>query len=134
MRSDRAGTWFVSLALALAAVLPALAQDPPIGIVVMHGKGGLPTGYVAHLANTLAAKGYLVASPEMPWSGRRHYDVPVRRAEEEVDAAVNALRSRGAVKVFVAGHSQGGLFALHVAGALAFDGQRCQSHLPADDR
>ena len=121
-RLNRAGTCLVAAALALSALPSATAQGPPVGIVVMHGKAGLPTGYVAGLASALEAAGYLVANPEMPWSGRRNYDVPVSRAEEEVDAAVKGLRSRGAAKVFVAGHSQGGLFALHVAGRLPVDG------------
>jgi pimeloyl-ACP methyl ester carboxylesterase len=39
-----------------------------------------------------------------------------------VDAALDALRARGAGKVFVAGHSQGGLFALHYGGKRPVDG------------
>jgi pimeloyl-ACP methyl ester carboxylesterase len=111
----------VSAALAMAASFPALAQEP-LGIVIMHGKGGAPTGLVAGLAGDLEGKGYLVANIEMPWSGRRHYDVPVAAAEKEVDAALAGLRARGAKKVFVAGHSQGGAFATYLAGRLAMDG------------
>jgi pimeloyl-ACP methyl ester carboxylesterase len=115
----------VSLVLAaLAATLPfpAAAQGEPLGIVIMHGKGGAPTGYVANLARTLEGKGYLVANLEMPWSGRRNYDVTVERGEQEVEAAVAGLRAKGAGKVFVAGHSQGGAFALHLAGRPGIDG------------
>lgn len=111
----------VVLALALAAPLPALAQAG-IGIVVMHGKGGSPTGLVAELVRNLEGKGYLVSAPEMPWSGSRNYDVPVAKGVEEVDAALSGLRGKGAKKVFVAGHSQGGVFAVHVAGKLNVDG------------
>jgi pimeloyl-ACP methyl ester carboxylesterase len=102
--------------------LPVMAQEGPIGIVIMHGKGGSPTRLVADLARTLEARGYLVANLEMPWSGNRNYDVNVSRAEEEVAAAVAGLRSKGAKKVFVSGHSQGGAFALHIAGTHAVDG------------
>lgn len=109
-------------ALPLAAPLSAMAQADPIGIVIMHGKGGSPTRHVADLARTLEGKGYLVANLEMPWSGRRNYDAPVSRAEEEIEAAVAGLRGKGAKKVFVSGHSQGGVFALHVAGKHAVDG------------
>ena len=87
----------------------------------MHGKGGRPTGYVANLAQTLEGKGYLVANLEMPWSGRRNYDVTVERGEQEVEAAVAGLRAKGAKKVFVSGHSQGGAFALHMAGRQGID-------------
>lgn len=88
----------------------------------MHGKGGRPTAFVANLAQTLEGKGYLVANLEMPWSGRRNYDVTVERGEREVEAAVAALRAKGAKKVFVSGHSQGGAFALHMAGRPGMDG------------
>ncbi|OGA08009.1 MAG: hypothetical protein A2W68_14940, partial [Betaproteobacteria bacterium RIFCSPLOWO2_02_64_14] len=110
------------VALTVTAPQTAPAQETRIGIVIMHGKGGSPTRYVSDLAGTLEGRGYLVANLEMPWSGRRNYDAPVSRAEGEVEAAVAGLRHQGAGKVFVAGHSQGGLFALHVAGKLAVDG------------
>jgi pimeloyl-ACP methyl ester carboxylesterase len=109
------------LALLLAAPVAALAQAG-IGIVIMHGKGGSPTGLVADLARTLDGKGYAVANIEMPWSGRRNYDVPASRGVEEVEAAVAGLRAKGAKKVFVAGHSQGGAFTVHLTGKLPVDG------------
>lgn len=109
------------IGLLLTAPLAALPQVP-IGIVIMHGKGGSPNRHVADLARRLERQGYLVANLEMPWSGNRNYDVPVSRAEEEIEAAVADLRGKGAKKVFVSGHSQGGVFALHVAGKLSVDG------------
>jgi pimeloyl-ACP methyl ester carboxylesterase len=109
-------------ALAAAVPLRATAQADPIGVVIMHGKGGRPTGYVATLAQTLEGKGYLVANLEMPWSGRRNYDVTVERGEQEVESAVAGLRAKGAKKVFVSGHSQGGAFALHLAARPGIDG------------
>ena len=92
----------VVVALAMSTSLGALAQSEPLGMVIMHGKGGSPTRRVADLARALEAKGYLVANLEMAWSGSRNYDVPVSRAEEEVAAAVADLRGKGAKKVFVA--------------------------------
>src|SRR5690348_2471343 len=111
----------ISLALVIlfASVFhSAEAQSPQtkIGIVIMHGKGGSPTRLVADLASFLEDKGYLVANIEMPWSGRRQYDVDVAGAEKEVESALAGLRGKGAKKLFVAGHSQGGLFALHCGG------------------
>lgn len=101
-------------------VVPAAAwaqeTAPKIGIVIMHGKGGSPTGLVKKLADGLESKGYRVANLEMPWSRKRDYDKNVTAAEEEVTAALSRLRSAGATKLFVAGHSQGAVFALHYAG------------------
>ena len=108
----------------LAFAQGAMAQAPSsaIGLVIMHGKGGSPAGWVSSLASSLGQKGYLVVNLEMPWSGRREYDAGVDVAEKEVDAALDSLRARGASKVFVAGHSQGGLFALHYGGKHPVDG------------
>ena len=118
---------FVALTIALFGMTPPLmvaaeAVSPKIGIVIMHGKGGSPTKHVAELASSLEEKGYLVANLEMPWSGRRDYDVSVGAAEKEVDSALATLRSKGAQKLFVAGHSQGGLFALYFGGRHEVDG------------
>jgi len=100
----------------------ARADSSGVGVVLMHGKGGSPTGYVSALATALEEKGYLIANIEMPWSGRRAYDVDAGAAEREVEAALDALRSKGAKKLFVAGHSQGGLFALYFGGKHEIDG------------
>lgn len=104
--------------------LTAIAETSPIkiGVVLMHGKGGSPTKHVSELASSLETRGFLVANLEMPWSGRRNYDVDVRTAEEEIESTLKTLRDKGAKKVFVAGHSQGGLFALYFGGKHVVDG------------
>jgi len=104
---------------------PALAESASgakIGIVLMHGKGGMPTGHVAELARQLQTQGILLANLEMPWSKQREYDVPVSAGVAEVETALAALRGQGAHKLFVAGHSQGGVFAFHLGTRLKFDG------------
>ncbi len=121
-RLIRALLLFVLFAAGFALPPIALAEPPAIGIVIMHGKGGSPDRLVSDLASALAAKGYLVANLEMPWSGRREYDVGVKQAEQEVEAALAGLRDKGAQKLFVAGHSQGGAFAVYFAGRHALDG------------
>lgn len=111
-----------AITLALFAA-PATAQNAlGIGIVIMHGKGGRPDRFVNLLADALERKGFLVANLEMPWSGRRDYDVDVAAAEKEVTAALDGLRAKGAKKVFVAGHSQGGVFTSHYASKNPVDG------------
>jgi pimeloyl-ACP methyl ester carboxylesterase len=107
------------LPLTVAAADAAIAK---IGVVVLHGKGGSPTRYVSSLASTLEEKGYLVANLEMPWSGQRGYDADVSAAELQVESALGTLRGKGATKLFVVGHSQGALFALHFGNKHAVDG------------
>lgn len=109
------------------ALLPlsALSEPGKIGIVIMHGKAGSPSKHVTPLAKALEKQGYLVANIEMPWSGKRNYDVSTAAAEAEVEAALASLRSKGAEKVFVSGHSQGGGFALHFGGKHQVDGIIC---------
>jgi len=117
----------VALAFSLAGIclpLTAIAEvsTPKIGVVLMHGKGGSPAKHVTDLASSLESRGFMVANLEMPWSGRRDYDVTVSAAEGEVESALNSLRNKGAQKLFVAGHSQGGLFALYFGGKHELDG------------
>ncbi len=108
--------------LLLAAGTAAAQSTADIGIVIMHGKGGSPTGLVKKLADGLKSKGFRVANLEMPWSRKRDYDKNVTDAAQEVSAALDKLRAGGAQKVFVAGHSQGAVFALHYAGKHPLDG------------
>jgi alpha-beta hydrolase superfamily lysophospholipase len=119
-----ARTLILALLIAASGAPAAAAESAPgkVGIVVMHGKGGSPSRYVAELASGLELKGYLVANLEMPWSGARSYDVPVAAAESEVEAALEELRAKGATHLFIAGHSQGGLFALWFGGRHPIDG------------
>lgn len=118
-----------SLVLALLAVLlalpvPSLAASSAqeIGIVVMHGKGGRPSRLVDKLANSLSKEGFWVANLEMPWSFDRQYDVSLESAIAEVSSALAAMRAGGAKKLFVVGHSQGGIFALLYGGRHKLDG------------
>lgn len=116
---------FLGCALLLASLSVGVAAEPPrakAGVVVMHGKGGSPSRLVSELAAFLEHKGYAVANLEMPWSGQRDYDADVPAAEKEVAAALVSLRGKGATRLFIAGHSQGGVFALYLGGRLQIDG------------
>ncbi len=110
----------VSILLPLRAI--AETSHIKIGIVLMHGKGGSPTKHVSDLASALEEQGFLVANLEMPWSGQRDYDVNVSAAEKEVESALSSLRDKGAQRLFVAGHSQGGLFAFYFGSKHVVDG------------
>lgn len=108
--------------MTLFAVAAYAATPADIGVVVMHGKGGSPQKTVAPLAAKLQAEGFQVANLEMPWSARREYDVDLETAVAEVTRALDAMRANGAKKLFVAGHSQGGLFAALYGGRHPVDG------------
>lgn len=92
---------------ALLFSLPTLAAPSDVGIVLLHGKWDRPPTHIAQLARVLESKGYRVATPEMPWSGRRNYDADYPAALAEVEASVQALREKGAKKIIVGGHSFG---------------------------
>ena len=114
--------WFLCILLTLVTTVilapasPALAAEAgPMGVVVLHGKQGSPDVYVTDLASSLRAAGFLVAVPEMPWSKRRAYAVGYQDAMQEIAAAVQDLRLKGAKGLVVAGHSLGGNAALAYA-------------------
>jgi pimeloyl-ACP methyl ester carboxylesterase len=88
----------------------------------MHGKGGSPTGLMSPLVQYLQEQGFVVLSLDMPWSGRRTYNADVAAAQVQVEEALNQLRAKAVTRVFLAGHSQGGVFALHLGGVLPVDG------------
>lgn len=90
---------------------PAWAEGK-IGVVLMHGKWSNGIPLIASLADRLRAEGYLVSTPEMPWSARRMYDVSYDDALSEIDRAVQSLRNKGADRIVVAGHSLGANAAL----------------------
>lgn len=113
---------FAMLAFLLPPSLHAAPSASEIGVVVMHGKGGRPEKLVNELAAALERDGFQVVNLEMPWSGRRHYDVDMNGGVDEITRALDSMRAKGARKVFVTGHSQGGFFALHYGGLHRVDG------------
>jgi pimeloyl-ACP methyl ester carboxylesterase len=106
----------VRIALAaLLAVLSALAAAADVGVVLLHGKGGVPSGYVAELASALKTRGFAVSTPLMPWAKDRIYDASFESAIAQIDGEVEALRRQGARLVAVAGQSLGANAALGYA-------------------
>jgi pimeloyl-ACP methyl ester carboxylesterase len=98
--------------VALLCTGPGLASG--IGIVLLHGKTGMP-GQHDKLAAALAAAGYLVELPKLCWSKDRIFDKPYVGCMAEVDAAIARLRSRGASAIVVGGTSQGAVAAVDYA-------------------
>jgi pimeloyl-ACP methyl ester carboxylesterase len=103
----RIGVSAAVLFFSLMLVEGVRAANEEIGVVLLHGKWGNPSGTVLNLSRKLVQEGFLVSSPEMPWSGGRLYDRGIDAAMAEIDAAVKLLQGKGARKIFIAGHSLG---------------------------
>ena len=86
-----------------------------IGVVLMHGKAGTPHSGIATLAGSLRRSGLQVETPEMPWSKDRIYAKSYEDSMLEIDEAVNRLKSKGAIKIVIGGHSLGANAALGYA-------------------
>lgn len=101
----------------LAALGPAWARAAPgeWGVVLLHGKWAKTPQQVAPLAAALQEAGHRVATPLMPWSDARAYDVDYPQALVEVEAAAAALQAQGARRLVVAGQSFGANAALAYA-------------------
>ena len=80
--------------IAIALALPGGAEDGKVGVVLLHGKKGIVPGPVGSLAQKLKGAGYLVATPEMPWSRNRIYGASYEDAMLEIDRAVEGLKKR----------------------------------------
>lgn len=84
----------------------------PKGVVLLlHGWAGTADLNWSHAYGPLAAAGYRILALDLPGHGRGARDAPFT-LEGTADAAARLVRSSGASKVVVAGHSMGGSIAL----------------------
>ena len=142
--SRRAVALGLAGALALAASFspPARGEsaNASIGIVLLHGKLGVPLGQPnpaepaigALLVKSLDQAGYRIATPELCWSRSRGFDRSRDECLGDIDRAIADLRAQGASAIVVAGMSLGGNVAIaygashpDLLGVIAFS--------PADD-
>jgi len=128
----------LKLALVALVLAPALAgAGEKTGVVLMHGKWGTNKSKspVVVLGKALEKEGFIVATPEMPWSASRLYDKDYEGAMAEIDKAVAKLKAKGATRIVVGGHSMGANAAFGygarregLAGILAM----APGHVPSD--
>lgn len=109
---------FVALLACLAFSAGALAQDR-LGVIILHGKQGTPTGNqgLSVIASNLQAAGHKVVQPAAPW-GRGAWEtinVTVEEALAQLDGYAAQLRAQGANRIVVIGHSLGACVGLAYA-------------------
>ena len=106
------------LAVLGLAGAPAGAQDR-IGVIFLHGKQGSPqkTQGLGVITSSLESAGAKVVAPTMPWSagGWDNIKVTLEQVFAQLDAQAAALRSQGAGRLVVGGHSLGADVALAYA-------------------
>jgi len=110
-----------NIALTSLACIPLLfsttiyAAESTIGVVLLHGKLASPSKNISGLASKLNNRGFLVERPYMSWAGTRKYDKTYDDSMSEISDAITKLRSRGADKIVVGGHSIGANAAIRYA-------------------
>lgn len=113
---------------------PVVRADSGIGVLVLHGKQGSPLDRSTMAMRRAFGPIGMIAAPDMPWSTTRYLTGTAEQALDNMAREIDALRRRGATKVFVAGHSMGGNFALSFAanrGGLAGVAMFAPGHYPA---
>lgn len=121
MTSLRGFRPLAALLLLFCLTAPLAAADKT-GLVLLHGKLGMPSKAFGTLAPQLEAEGVLVDMPEMPWSRNREYGASYDQAMEEINASVARLRAKGATRIVVGGHSMGAAAALIFGSRHSTDG------------
>ncbi|MDR3591264.1 MAG: alpha/beta fold hydrolase [Negativicutes bacterium] len=91
----------------LSPIVLAADQETLIGVVLLHGKTGQPRVVGNGVAEPLRQAGFLVETPEMPWSRDRYIDKTYDDALNEIDQAIARLTAQGATRIVLAGHSMG---------------------------
>lgn len=110
MRSKLMHTVIALFVLATSALVAGTAHaQERIGVLMLHGKnpGSNNDPNFGKLKPLLEQQGMLVQFPDMPWSRGRHLDGHWDQAMAEIAGHVKTLRSQGAGKIVIMGHSMG---------------------------
>ena len=100
-------------AVLVTALPPDVSSATPdeqlagLGVVYLHGKGAWPGALNGGILSSLREEGALTVTPEMPWSFQHRYDKTYDQSMAEIDAAVTGLKSKGARRIVIIGHSLG---------------------------
>ena len=95
----------ISMTLAMLTACQTVKIDPipgdKIGMVLMHGKGGIGNN-IASFSRGLTGAGALVEAPLMPCSKNRIYDKGYEESMAEIDTYLARLKAAGAKRIFIA--------------------------------
>jgi pimeloyl-ACP methyl ester carboxylesterase len=128
---------FAVMLACVALSAGAFAQDK-LGVILLHGKQGTPTGNqgMSVIAANLQGAGHKVVVPSMPWArgAWENINVTVEDVLALLDGQAAQLRAQGAGRIVVVGHSLGAAVGLAYAverGTLAGLVMLAPGHNPA---
>ena len=103
----RPAVWFYILILSIMTI--PLHAGETVGMVLMHGKSGTASDKspVGQLAKYLENHDVMIVTPDMPWHRDRYLEKSYEDSMQEIDRAVEQLKTNGATKIVVGGHSMG---------------------------
>jgi pimeloyl-ACP methyl ester carboxylesterase len=96
--------FILSITLLSFSSLSFAFKPQEVGMVLLHGKWGIPPG---PLADKFKDEGYQVISPSMPWSRTRNYDATYEQNIEDIHQIIQKLRNDGSKLVILGGLSFG---------------------------
>ncbi|TDI65721.1 MAG: alpha/beta fold hydrolase [Alphaproteobacteria bacterium] len=98
-----------ALLVLVGAPQNSVSANNGVGVLLMHGKGATAdeTTPIGKLAESLKSDGFIVLAPDMPWHELRIWDKSFNESTVEIDGYVAELKSKGAKKIVVGGHSLG---------------------------
>ena len=99
----------VLLVSAMAVLASTSQAQDKIGVLMLHGKnpGSNQDPNFSKIKPAFEKAGMLVLLPDMPWSRGRYIDGNWDKAMAEMAMHVTSLRSQGATKIVLVGHSIG---------------------------
>lgn len=115
-----ASSLLLLLASAIGLLAPSARAQDRIGVILLHGKQSTPQQQgMAIIASSLEGAGAKVVAPSMPWStgAWERVNVTVEQVFAQLDGQAAALRSQGAGRIVIGGHSLGANVALAYAAA-----------------
>ena len=101
----------------LLAYFPQTRAEADVGVIFMHGKRSSlkPRTSVWQLKEKMEDTKLNAVFPKMPWHRDRFMDADFQETLKEIDGLVAKLKSDGATKIVIGGHSMGANVALAYA-------------------